>query len=120
MSNSINTNTSLEEENRPLRLPYCAEYCKEYSRKCYKWGCFNAIEKGKLTIATIVQSYHDDIKEYNWHHAKCFFASQRPKTVGDIIDFEQLRYKDQQMIKRNIGMTILRTESIRLIIIFII
>jgi hypothetical protein len=44
-----------------------------------------------------------DGKTPHWYHFICFFARQRPKTVGDISHFESLRWEDQEKIKAKIG-----------------
>jgi len=44
-----------------------------------------------------------DGKQPNWYHFNCFFAKQRPKTVGDIGHFDSIRWEDQKKIKTKLG-----------------
>jgi len=44
-----------------------------------------------------------DGKMASWYHFHCFFAKQRPKSIGDIDEFDNLRYEDQERIKEKIG-----------------
>ena len=45
------------------------------------------------------QSPMFDGKTPNWHHVKCFFMRSRPKAVGDIAHYDQLRWEDQEKIR---------------------
>lgn len=47
----------------------------------------------------MVQSRFHDGKDAHWFDIKCFFQKHRPASVGDIEDFEALRYDDQTKIK---------------------
>ena len=38
----------------------------------------------------------------SWYHFDCFFQKQRPKGVGDVENFDQLRWDDQEKIKTKI------------------
>jgi len=38
----------------------------------------------------------------SWYHFDCFFLKQRPKGMGDIENFDQLRWEDQEKIKKKI------------------
>lgn len=104
-------------------LPYRAEYAKSGRAGCKL--CRSPIEKASLRLAAMVQvkkpffvcryllfysfislcqksPFHDG-KNPNWFHFACFFEKQRPKAVGDINKFNELRYEDQQKIKAHIG-----------------
>ena len=48
-----------------------------------------------------------DGKQPNWHHVKCFFEKQRPHDVTDFSHFEQLRWEDQETIRKKIGIVYL-------------
>jgi hypothetical protein len=48
-----------------------------------------------LRLAIMVQSPMFDGKMANWYHPKCFFQRARPKAVGDIANFDSLRWEDQ-------------------------
>ena len=56
-----------------------------------------------LVSYIILQSSMFDGKTPHWYHFMCFFGRQRPKTVGDISQFESLRWEDQEKIKAKIG-----------------
>ncbi|TMW48487.1 hypothetical protein DOY81_006414, partial [Sarcophaga bullata] len=49
-----------------------------------------------------LQSAFHDGKQPNWFHEKCFFQKQRPSSVGDIENFENIRFEDQENIKKAI------------------
>ncbi|KAK8777766.1 hypothetical protein V5799_020896, partial [Amblyomma americanum] len=53
-------------------------------------------------VSSSVQSPMFDGKTPNWYHFMCFFAKQRPKSVGDIDKFGTLRYEDQKRIQEKI------------------
>lgn len=38
-----------------------------------------------------------------WNHVSCFFKRQHPRSVGDIANFENLRFSDQELIKKHLG-----------------
>lgn len=65
--------------------------------------CKTPIDKGTLRMAIMVQSRFHDGKDAHWFHDRCFFQKHRPESVGDIEDFESLRYEDQTKIKENMG-----------------
>lgn len=48
------------------------------------------------------QSSKFDGKMTSWYHFDCFFLKQRPKGMGDIENFDQLRWEDQEKIKKKI------------------
>ncbi|KAK8763975.1 hypothetical protein V5799_033404 [Amblyomma americanum] len=81
-------------------LPYMAEYAKSGRSSCK--GCKSKIENAELRLAVMVQSPMFDGKTPNWYHFMCFFAKQRPKSVGDIDKFGTLRYEDQKRIQEKI------------------
>ncbi|XP_077528678.1 poly-(ADP-ribose) polymerase [Haemaphysalis longicornis] len=81
-------------------LPYMAEYAKSGRASCK--GCKSKIDNNELRLAVMVQSPMFDGKTPNWYHFMCFFAKQRPKSVGDIDKFGTLRYEDQKRIEEKI------------------
>lgn len=58
--------------------------------------CSNTIQ-GFLSF---LQSPMFDGKTPHWYHYSCFFQKQRVKCVGDIAHFEQLRWEDQEKIRK--------------------
>ncbi|XP_021955336.1 poly [ADP-ribose] polymerase [Folsomia candida] len=85
----------------PVELPYRAEYAKTGRAKCK--GCQSLIDRDELKLAIMIQSRFHDGKDPAWYHASCFLLKIRPKSVGDIAHFEQLRYNDQEMLKKKIA-----------------
>lgn len=81
-----------------VELPFKVEYARSGRAKCK--GCKNSIELGTLRIAAMVQSAFHDGKQPNWFDEECFFKKQRPSTVGDIENFENMRIEDQERIKK--------------------
>uniref|UniRef100_T1IQQ9 Poly [ADP-ribose] polymerase n=1 Tax=Strigamia maritima TaxID=126957 RepID=T1IQQ9_STRMM len=77
-------------------LPYRAEYAKSGRASCK--SCKAPIQKGSLRLAVMIQ-------QPNWFHFDCFFGRSRPKTVGDIAHFDQLRWEDQEKIKKAVEAT---------------
>ncbi|KAH8234048.1 hypothetical protein KR032_007804 [Drosophila birchii] len=84
-----------------MELPYMAEYARTGRASCK--GCKSSISKDHLRIAVMVQSAFHDAKVPNWFHKDCFFKKQRPASVGDIQNFENLRFNDQKDLKHLIG-----------------
>lgn len=82
------------------QLPYRAEYAKSGRASCK--ACRTQIEKDGLRLAAMVQSPMFDGKVPNWYHYNCFFMKQRPKVVGDIENFESLKWDDQEKIKEKL------------------
>lgn len=41
-----------------------------------------------------------DGKAAQWYHYMCFFGKQRVQTVGDIENFDTLKWEDQEKIKK--------------------
>ncbi|XP_033328280.2 poly-(ADP-ribose) polymerase [Megalopta genalis] len=81
-------------------LPYCIEYAKSSRASCQ--SCKKSILKDSLRLATVVQSPVHDGKIPKWYHSTCFFLKQRPKTVADIANFDNIRWDDQQDVKKKI------------------
>jgi poly [ADP-ribose] polymerase 1 len=81
-------------------LPFRAEYAKSGRASCK--FCKVPIPAASLRIARMVQSAFHDGKQPNWFHENCFFQKQRPDTVGDIENFSNLKYEDQQKIQEKI------------------
>nr|XP_036678517.1 poly [ADP-ribose] polymerase isoform X6 [Drosophila suzukii] len=84
-----------------IELPYMAEYARSGRANCK--GCKCSIPKDNLRIAAMVQSAFHDAKVPNWFHKSCFFKNQRPGSVGDIQNFENLRFTDQKELTDLIG-----------------
>ncbi|XP_004519483.1 poly [ADP-ribose] polymerase [Ceratitis capitata] len=80
-----------------IELPYKAEYAKSGRASCKM--CKSSIAQGTLRLAAMVQSAFHDGKQPLWFHEDCFFKKQRPSAVGDIDNFENMRFEDQQRIK---------------------
>ncbi|CAA9996602.1 unnamed protein product, partial [Nesidiocoris tenuis] len=91
----------MSEDESSNDLPYRAEYAKSGRSNCK--GCKTSIAKDILRLAAMVQSPVYDGKVPNWYHFNCFFAKQRPKTIGDIQHFASLRYEDQEKIREKVG-----------------
>ena len=85
------------DEDSSQDLPFKAEYAKSGRAACKM--CKNPIAKADLRLAVMIQSPKFDGKMPNWHHTKCFFVRNRPKTVGDIAHFDQLRWEDQEKLR---------------------
>ncbi|CAH0393176.1 unnamed protein product [Bemisia tabaci] len=81
-------------------LPFRAEYSKSNRAACK--GCKEKIDKDVLRMAVMVRSPFFDGKQPNWFHFMCFFAKQRPKSVGDIAHFDSLRWDDQEKIRKRV------------------
>ncbi|XP_044314316.1 poly [ADP-ribose] polymerase isoform X1 [Drosophila rhopaloa] len=84
-----------------IELPYVVEYAKSGRASCK--GCKCSIPKNSLRIAVMVQSAFHDAKVPNWFHKSCFFKNQRPASVGDIQNFQNLRFIDQKELTDLIG-----------------
>ncbi|RZF40692.1 hypothetical protein LSTR_LSTR007983 [Laodelphax striatellus] len=84
-----------------LDYPYKAEYAKSGRASCR--GCKSTIEKGTLRMAVMVKSPMFDGKMAYWYHYMCFFAKQKPKSIGDIAHYADLRWEDQQKIEKKIA-----------------
>ena len=82
-------------------LPYKAEYAKSGRASCKL--CKSTIGQGTLRLATAVQSPFHDGMDFKWFHFKCFFQKQRPKAIGDIAKVSELKFEDQERIKKQIG-----------------
>ncbi|KAH8385055.1 hypothetical protein KR093_010826 [Drosophila rubida] len=84
-----------------VELPYSAEYAKSGRASCK--GCKMPIPKDTIRLASMVQSPFHDGKVAQWYHMNCFFKKQRPASVGDIKNFENLRFTDQKEVEKLIG-----------------
>ncbi|XP_034111953.2 poly [ADP-ribose] polymerase [Drosophila nasuta] len=84
-----------------IELPYSVEYAKSGRASCK--GCKTPIPKDSIRLAIMVQSPFHDGKVAQWYHKNCFFKKQRPASVGDIKNFENLRYADQKEVEKLIG-----------------
>jgi len=90
----------METSERPEYLPYLSEYAKSGRSSCK--GCKANIPQASLRLAVVFQSAKFDGKMTSWYHFDCFFLKQRPKGVGDVENFDQLRWEDQEKIKTKI------------------
>ncbi|XP_046754057.1 poly [ADP-ribose] polymerase [Diprion similis] len=81
-------------------LPYYVEYSKSGRAKCK--ACKSDITQGSLRIAAMVQSPFHDGKIPHWYHSNCFFLKQRPKTTGDIANFDGIRWEDQEVVAKEL------------------
>ncbi|KAH8262068.1 hypothetical protein KR038_001987 [Drosophila bunnanda] len=93
-----------------MELPYMAEYARTGRASCK--GCKSSILKDHIRIAVMVQSAFHDAKVPNWFHKDCFFKKQRPASVGDIHNFENLRFNDQKDLEHLIG-TVNEVECVK-------
>lgn len=84
-----------------VELPFKTEYAKSGRASCK--GCKETIPQGSVRIAAMVQSAFHDGKQANWFHESCFFKKQRPGSVGDIANYENLRLEDQKRLEKKIG-----------------
>ncbi|KAL5288318.1 PARP1 family protein [Megaselia abdita] len=82
-------------------LPFKAEYSKTGRAGCK--GCKQKIDQGTLRIAAMVQSAFHDGKQPNWYHESCLFKKLRPGGEGDIENFSNLRFDDQERIRKKIS-----------------
>uniref|UniRef100_A0A1A9VJ13 NAD(+) ADP-ribosyltransferase n=1 Tax=Glossina austeni TaxID=7395 RepID=A0A1A9VJ13_GLOAU len=83
-----------------VELPFKTEYAKSGRASCK--GCKETISQGSVRIAAMVQSAFHDGKQANWFHESCFFKKQRPGSVGDIANYENLRIEDQKRLEKKI------------------
>ncbi|KAM4693883.1 poly [ADP-ribose] polymerase 1 [Discoglossus pictus] len=79
---------------------YRAEYAKSGRASCKK--CGDNIAKESLRLAIMVQSPMFDGKVPHWHHYSCFWKRARVLSHGDIDGFTELRWDDQEKIKKAI------------------
>ncbi|KAM5163073.1 poly [ADP-ribose] polymerase 1 [Mantella aurantiaca] len=79
---------------------YRAEYAKSGRASCKK--CGDNIAKESLRLAIMVQSPMFDGKVPHWHHYSCFWKRARVLSHGDIDGFTELRWEDQEKIKKAI------------------
>ncbi|XP_040207277.1 poly [ADP-ribose] polymerase 1 [Rana temporaria] len=77
---------------------YRAEYAKSGRASCKK--CGDSIAKQSLRLALMVQSPMFDGKVPHWHHYACFWKRARVLSHGDIDGFTELRWEDQEKIKK--------------------
>uniref|UniRef100_A0A6P4EZ01 Poly [ADP-ribose] polymerase-like n=1 Tax=Drosophila rhopaloa TaxID=1041015 RepID=A0A6P4EZ01_DRORH len=64
---------------------------------CFKYSNIN------IVFSFFQQSAFHDAKVPNWFHKSCFFKNQRPASVGDIQNFQNLRFIDQKELTDLIG-----------------
>ncbi|XP_053548122.1 poly [ADP-ribose] polymerase 1-like [Bombina bombina] len=79
---------------------YRAEYAKSGRASCKK--CGDNIAKESLRLAIMVQSPMFDGKVPHWYHYSCFWKRARVLSHGDIDGFTELRWDDQDKIKKAI------------------
>uniref|UniRef100_UPI00358E437B poly [ADP-ribose] polymerase 1 n=1 Tax=Myxine glutinosa TaxID=7769 RepID=UPI00358E437B len=81
-------------------MAYKAEYAKSSRASCKK--CGENIAKDSLRLALMVQSHMFDGKVPHWHHFECFFNRARPAAATDVDGLSELRWQDQEKIKKAI------------------
>ncbi|XP_044593172.1 poly [ADP-ribose] polymerase [Cotesia glomerata] len=82
------------------QLPYRVEYAKSGRASCK--SCKGNIAKDVLRLAKITQSpFHDGVIT-SWFHPDCFFAKTKPKTIGDIANFDNIKWEDQEVIRKRV------------------
>uniref|UniRef100_A0A8C8R4N6 Poly [ADP-ribose] polymerase n=1 Tax=Pelusios castaneus TaxID=367368 RepID=A0A8C8R4N6_9SAUR len=84
----------------PVDKLYRAEYAKSGRASCKK--CGESIAKDSLRLAIMVQSPMFDGKVPHWHHYACFWKRARLVSHADIDGFPELRWEDQEKIKKAI------------------
>ncbi|PKU41006.1 poly [Limosa lapponica baueri] len=84
----------------PAEKLYRAEYAKSGRASCKK--CGESIAKDSLRLALMVQSPMFDGKVPHWHHYSCFWKRARIVSHTDIDGFPELRWEDQEKIKKAI------------------
>ncbi|XP_040407174.1 poly [ADP-ribose] polymerase 1 [Cygnus olor] len=84
----------------PSEKLYRAEYAKSGRASCKK--CGESIAKDSLRLALMVQSPMFDGKVPHWHHYSCFWKRARIVSHTDIDGFPELRWEDQEKIKKAI------------------
>ncbi|KAJ1148806.1 hypothetical protein NDU88_001632 [Pleurodeles waltl] len=84
----------------PADKLYRAEYAKSGRASCKK--CSDNIAKESLRLAIMVQSPMFDGKVPHWHHYSCFWKRARVVSHTDIDGFPELRWEDQEKIKKAI------------------
>ncbi|MEE6473712.1 hypothetical protein FKM82_010148 [Ascaphus truei] len=77
---------------------YRAEYAKSGRASCKK--CGDNIAKETLRLAIMVQSPMFDGKVPHWHHFACFWKRARVVSHGEIDGFTELRWDDQEKVKK--------------------
>ncbi|CAM4807466.1 unnamed protein product [Rotaria magnacalcarata] len=86
-----------------------AEYAKSDRSTCK--GCRSTIGKDSLRLAIMVQSPNFDGKIPNWYHMGCFFKKVKPTDAQIIKGFEDLRWDDQEKIRKKVDGTTSTNES---------
>ncbi|XP_057321273.1 poly [ADP-ribose] polymerase-like [Microplitis mediator] len=82
------------------QLPFRVEYAKSGRASCK--SCKGNIGKDDLRLAKISQSpFHDGVMT-SWFHPDCFFAKTKPKTIGDIANFDNIKWEDQEMVRKRV------------------
>ncbi|XP_048363626.1 poly [ADP-ribose] polymerase 1 [Sphaerodactylus townsendi] len=84
----------------PAEKQYRAEYAKSGRASCKK--CGDNIAKDSLRLAIMVQSPMFDGKVPHWHHYSCFWKRARLISHSDVDGFSELRWDDQEKIKKAI------------------
>uniref|UniRef100_UPI00109F0920 LOW QUALITY PROTEIN: poly [ADP-ribose] polymerase 1 n=1 Tax=Podarcis muralis TaxID=64176 RepID=UPI00109F0920 len=84
----------------PAEKMYRAEYAKSGRASCKK--CGDNIAKDSLRLAIMVQSPMFDGKVPHWHHFSCFWKRARLVSHTDVVGFSELRWEDQEKIKKSI------------------
>ncbi|CAG0918266.1 unnamed protein product [Notodromas monacha] len=81
-------------------LPYRAEYAKSGRASCKK--CNTKIDKDDLRLAVMARSARFDGMQAHWFHMDCFFPRKAGMKTEEIAHFEQLRWEDQERIRKRL------------------
>ena len=82
-------------------LPFKADYAKSSRASCKL--CSSTITKDDLRLASVTISTRFDGQMVRWFHYSCFFEKNRPKSYLEIESFDELRWEDQEKIKKKLG-----------------
>ena len=82
-------------------LPFKADYAKSARASCK--FCSSIILKDALRLASVTISTRFDGQMVRWFHYACFFEKNRPKSHLEIEGFDELRWEDQENIKKKLG-----------------
>ncbi|RNA32309.1 poly [ADP-ribose] polymerase 1, partial [Brachionus plicatilis] len=81
---------------------FACEYAKSDRSGCKL--CKTNIGMSALRMAIYVQSPFFDGKMPNWYHFNCFWKKEKPIDTAFIKGFDNLRWDDQQKIKKKMGL----------------
>ena len=81
-------------------LPFKADYAKSARASCK--FCSSIIIKDALRLASVTISTRFEGQMVRWYHYSCFFEKNRPKSHLEIEGFDELRWEDQESIKKKL------------------